>query len=224
MLQVEANQKAQDLAYESLKQAIITGEIVPGSRIVETSFAKQMHLSRTPLRDALRRLQEDGLVECQPHRGWLVNAFTIDDVEEIFTIRNDMVLLLLPSVVEQIRPEDLDQLQEILQEMDVAQEQMDCDKLALYNRNFHSALEKISGKRHILRVIDSQEAYVNRFSAVTIANIVRHSKAHQEHHEMIQLLREKNLEKLTDLMRHHLQESKDTCLDTLEGIAFRRKE
>lgn len=72
-----------EIAYEVLKHAIITGEIPAGERIVETEYADRLHISRTPLREALRKLERDGLVEYVQRRGVIVRAFTIADVEEI---------------------------------------------------------------------------------------------------------------------------------------------
>ncbi|MBQ2461357.1 MAG: GntR family transcriptional regulator, partial [Clostridia bacterium] len=85
-----------DIAYEVLRHAIITGEIPAGERIVETEYASRLHISRTPLREALRRLERDGLVEYEMRRGVMVRAFTLEDVEEIYTIRNAMEMLTLP--------------------------------------------------------------------------------------------------------------------------------
>lgn len=209
-----------DIAYERLKHAIITGELAPGSRIVETTFADQLHISRTPLREALRKLERDGLVEYELRRGVVVRAFTLNDIEEIFTIRNAMMMLLLPSIVENATDKDIDKLNAILKEMDVAQKQEDCAALATYNRAFHGTLEHISDKRRILSVVDSQEEYIIRFSAVTIASIVRRSKAHEEHHRMVELLQKRDLETLKTLMHHHLEESRDTCLNAIQTNGF----
>ena len=66
-----------EIAYETLKHAIITGDLPAGSRIVETDYAERMHISRTPLREALRKLERDGLVEYMLRRGVIVRAFTI---------------------------------------------------------------------------------------------------------------------------------------------------
>ena len=88
----------------------------------------------------------------------------------------------------------------------------DADALAHMNRSFHSTIEHLSDKRRILSVIDSQEEYIIRFSAVTIASIVRRSNAHQEHHQMVELLEKRDLESLKVLMHNHLEESKETCL------------
>lgn len=201
-----------DIAYEQLKHAIITGQIPAGSRIVETVYADQLHISRTPLREALRKLERDGLVEYVLHRGVVVRAFTIDDIDEIFTIRNVMMMLILPSVVQNVSEEKIQALRNILQQMDVEYERGDCEALALSNRLFHGTIEHLSDKLRILRVIDSQEEYIKRFSAITIASVLRRTNAHQEHHEMVDLLEKRDLESLKELTQHHLEESKETCL------------
>ena len=174
-----------DIAYDKLKHAIITGELPAGSRIVETAFAEQLHISRTPLREALRKLERDGLVEYVLRRGVIVRAFTLDDIEEIFTIRNAMMMLILPSVIERVTDQDIADLRVLLAEMDVAHAERDCDALAAFNRAFHGKIEHLTDKTRILRVIESQEEYITRFSAITIANIVRQSNAHQEHHQTV---------------------------------------
>ena len=201
-----------DIAYEQLKHAIITGQIPAGSRIVETVYADQLHISRTPLREALRKLERDGLVEYVLHRGVVVRAFTIDDIDEIFTIRNAMMMLILPSVIQNVTEEKIRELREILRQMDGELERSDADALAISNRLFHGTIEHLSDKLRILRVIDSQEEYIKRFSAVTIASTLRRTNAHQEHHEMVDLLEKCDLEGLKVLMQHHLDESKETCL------------
>ena len=96
-----------EIAYETLKHAIITGQIPAGSRIVETEYADKLHISRTPLREALRKLERDGLVEYVLRRGVVVRAFTIADVEEIYTIRNALEILTLPAIIENATPEDI---------------------------------------------------------------------------------------------------------------------
>ena len=207
------NRPIRDIAYEQLKHAIITGQIPSGSRIVETVYADQLHISRTPLREALRKLERDGLVEYVLHRGVVVRAFTIDDIDEIFTIRNAMMMLILPSAVANIKAKG----REILKEMDVAQEKADADALAVLNREFHGSIEHLSDKLRILRVIDSQEEYIKRFSALAIASVVRRSNAHQEHHQMVALLEKRDLEGLKSLSQHHLEESRETCLNAVRA-------
>ena len=218
--QVTESRPIREIAYEQLKHAIITGQIPAGSRIVETAYADKLHISRTPLREALQKLERDGLVEYVLHRGVIVRAFTISDIEEIFAIRNAMMMLLLPSVVENATEEDIERLRAIVKEMDKAVEAQDMEKTAQLNRAFHGGLEKLSDKRRIMRVIDSQEEYIMRFSAVSIASIERRNVVNQEHYEMVEMLRKKDLEGLKQLTKHHLEESKVACLRAVKERGF----
>ena len=209
-----------DIAYESLKHAIITGELTPGSRIVETVYANKLHISRTPLREALRKLELDGLVTYEHRRGVIVCAFTLSDIEEVFMIRNAMMMLLLPSVVDRATQEDLDALNGVVAQMDAALEKDDCEALAVLNRQFHARLEHISDKKRILSVIDGQEEYIIRFSAIAIASLTHRKAANDEHHEMVELLKNKDLEALKSLMQQHLEDSKQSCLQALKNREF----
>ncbi|MGI6654781.1 MAG: GntR family transcriptional regulator [Christensenellales bacterium] len=213
---VQDNRPVRDNVYETLKNAILTGELPAGSRIIETQYAEKLHISRTPLREAFRRLEQDGLVSYEVRRGVVVRAFTVEDVEEIFTIRNALMVLIVPSIIEKVVDEDIADLREILARMDISQAQQNAKELAPLNRQFHRRLEKISGKKRILRTIDSQEEYIKLFSEVTIASIVARSTAHQEHHQMLQLLERRDATALEQLMLSHLESSKQTCLQVLE--------
>ena len=99
--------------------------------------------------------------------------------------------------------------------MDVEYEQADAEALAVSNRLFHGAIEHLSDKMRILRMIDSQEEYIKRFQATTIASIGRRTNAHKEHHEMVDLLEKRDLEGLKSLSQHHLEESRETCLNAV---------
>ncbi|MDD4080241.1 MAG: GntR family transcriptional regulator [Eubacteriales bacterium] len=208
----EQNRPIRETTYETLKHAIILGEISAGTRLIETAYAQSMHISRTPLREAFRKLELDGLVEYVARRGVVVSAFTLEDIEEIYTIRNALMMLIVPSIIKNITREDMEKLAKILEKMDVAQEAHDAQALAILNREFHGTIEQASDKRRILRVIESQEEFVMRFSRMAIDSIVRRSNAHQEHHEMLRLLRSRDEAAFSELTRKHINESMNTCL------------
>lgn len=204
-----------EIAYEVLKKAIISGEIPAGERIVETEYADRLHISRTPLREALRKLERDGLVEYVMRRGVVVRAFTIDDVREIYTIRNALEMLTLPGIIERATAEDIQSLREKLAEMDKLQEKDDVEALSPLAREFHWQLTCISGQKRILRVIESQDEYIRRFSAMAIRQENRRSAAHHEHHLLVDYVEEKNLDKFTELTKSHIERSMENCLAAL---------
>ncbi len=205
-----------EIAYEVLKHAIVTGEIPAGERIVETDYAERLHISRTPLREALRKLERDGLVEYVLRRGVVVRAFTIEDVDEIYTIRNALEMLTLPAIVERATLEDIASLRAKLHEMDKVMAMDDIEKLSPMARAFHSAITHISGKNRILRVIESQDEFINRFSAMAIRQEDRRVQAHEEHHKLVDYIEQRDLEHLEKLTRKHIERSKENCLAALE--------
>ena len=201
-----------EISYEVLKHAIITGDIPAGERIVETEYADKLHISRTPLREALRKLERDGLVEYVVRRGVVVRAFTIEDVEQIYTIRNALEMLTLPAIIQNATAEDIASLRDKLHEMDALMEAGDIETLSPLTRSFHSQLTVISAQHRILRVIESQDEFITRFSAMAIRQEDRRAEAHQEHYQLVQFVEDKNLPALQELMRRHIERSKEQCL------------
>ena len=206
-----------EIAYDVLKKAIITGEIPAGERIVETEYADRLHISRTPLREALRKLERDGLVEYVMRRGVVVHAFTTEDVDQIYTIRNSLEMLTLPYIIENATAEDIAALREKLAAMDALIARDDIEGLSPLARDFHTCLTAISGKNRILRVIEGQDEYIRSFSAMAIQQENRRSSAHEEHHKLVDLVEKKDLPALEELMRHHIERSKECCLAALKA-------
>jgi len=204
-----------EIAYEVLKKAIITGEIPAGERIVETDYADRLHISRTPLREALRKLERDGLVEYVMRRGVVVRAFTIEDVREIYTIRNALEMLTLPAIIENATAEDIQSLRDKLAEMDKLQEKDDVEGLSPLARDFHWQLTSICKQKRILRVIEGQDEYIRRFSAMSIRQEERRTAAHEEHHLLVDYVEARDLEKFTELTRRHIERSMENCLAAL---------
>ena len=204
-----------EIAYEVLKHAIITGEIPAGERIVETDYADRLHISRTPLREALRKLERDGLVEYVLRRGVVVRAFTIADVEEIYTIRNALEMLTLPAIIEKATEEDIASLRAQLHEMSDLIEAKDFDALSPVTRAFHRQLTAICGQNRILRVIEGQDEFITRFSAMAIRQEDRLLEAHKEHYALVDFIENRDLEGFRALMERHIDRSKEMCLAAL---------
>jgi DNA-binding GntR family transcriptional regulator len=217
------NKPIREIAYETLKHAIITGEISAGIRIVETEYANKLHISRTPLREALRKLERDGLVEYVIRRGVVVRAFTIEDVEEIYTIRNSLEMITLPAIIQNATPRDIKSMREKLQEMDRMMADNNIERLSLLARSFHDQLTAISSLKRILRVIQGQDEYIHRFSALSIAKDKRRAQAHQEHYKIVEMVENKDLEGLQAIMRKHIEASKQSCLAALKETSVPKR-
>ena len=210
------NKPIREIAYETLKHAIITGDIPAGERIVETEYAGKLHISRTPLREALRKLERDGLVEYVIRRGVVVRAFTLEDVSQIYTIRNTLELLTLPMTVENVTEQDIAELREKLDEIDQCLANNNIIGMAALSRVFHNRIIRISGKNRILRVIETQDEYITRFSALAIKQENRRAAAQAEHHRIVDMLEARDLKGLESIMSEHIEHSKQYCVQALE--------
>ena len=204
-----------EIAYEVLKHAIITGEIPAGERIVETDYADRLHISRTPLREALRKLERDGLVEYVLRRGVVVRAFTIADVEEIYTIRNALEMLTLPAIIANATEEDIASMRAQLREMDDLIAAKDYESLSPITRAFHRQMTNLCGQNRILRVIEGQDEFITRFSAMAIRQEDKLLAAQAEHYALVDLIEKRDLAGFQDLTARHINRSKEMCLASL---------
>ena len=191
-----------EIAYEVLKHAIITGEIPAGERIVETEYADRLHISRTPLREALRNME---------------------DVDEIYTIRNALEMLTLPAIIQKATADDIAALRDRLHEMDNVMASRDFETLSPMARAFHRQMTEICGQNRILRVIEGQDQYITRFSSMAISQENRLLQAHEEHYKLVDYIEQRDLEHFQKLMHRHIERSKEKCLEALKTQRYLQK-
>lgn len=130
--------------YRELLEAIIKGKVKPSEHLVEQSLADQLGVSRILVREAIRELATDGLVDLVPHRGAFVSNFSLGDIEEIFSLRASLETLAVGLATHHIRRSDFASLEEILDEMGEVEQTGDRLMAASVDTEFHRALMKAS--------------------------------------------------------------------------------
>ena len=137
---------AADVAYWAIRDAIRTGVIGPGDRLIELDLAAALEMSRTPVREALRRLEVERLVENAPRRGYAVPTLTLDDLVEVFEIREVLEGLAARRAAQRMGPAEIDALRATVERMERAAEADDLTALSEASTRFHRLLR--SGSRH----------------------------------------------------------------------------
>src|SRR5262245_7431911 len=107
-------------AYDALRRAIVTGELQPGQRVNEAEVARQMRISRGPVREAIRRLEQAGLLVSYPRRGTVVVSLSAEDVEEVYTLRADLEARAIRRAITRLLDADLAELERLLDVMETA--------------------------------------------------------------------------------------------------------
>lgn len=135
--------------YDSLRRAIVAGTLRPGQRVVEAEIARQMGISRAPLREAIRQLEQEGLLVSNPRRGTTVVQLTRADVEEVYTLRADLEARAIRRAICRLTADDLAELEALLQAMNDAASLLDADIA------FHRAIVAAAGWSHLQRIWES---------------------------------------------------------------------
>ena len=180
-----------ELATARLRRDILSGAVDPGQRLVEEQLTRQLGISRGPLREALRLLAEQGLVEHLPRRGVRVATLSPTDVQELYAVRDVLERHALAQAQPPVPPARLRELRSALEEM----RRGDRLDVAHAHRRFHVALVALSGNRQLTLVYESVLLKLQLYMAVNLrreAEVARPSDGIHRHERLLRALREDN--------------------------------
>lgn len=192
---------SEEFVYHALRTDILTGRIKAGSRVVQSEVAEQLGVSVTPVREAMRRLHTEGLVELAPHRGATVGRLELAKVREIYDLR----MLLEPRLVERSLPvfdaERGRELEKLCDEMDV---ENSVSRFAELNQTFHDSLvtPDESWLSRIVRMLRVASSPYVALSLHAVPALMKASNA--EHRRMLRAFIEQDLDAARELTLHHL--------------------
>jgi DNA-binding GntR family transcriptional regulator len=192
--------------YEALRKAIIEGSLARAERLVQDDLAAQFGTSRIPVRDALKRLETEGLVTLDERGSYVVSYFGSEDVEEIYGLR----LLLEPYAADKaldcMTASDLEELEKIAQEMKEAASRNDVERYWQLNQTFHLSLYELSRQRRLVRMIQSLWSGLMPLAPMAVPGQLERSAS--EHEAILSALRERQQATLEALMRDHIEHAK----------------
>jgi GntR family transcriptional regulator of gluconate operon len=187
-----------------LRYAVITGQLAAGQRLVEHVLAEQFNVSRGPIRDALRELAQEGLLESR-QRGYFVAGLHEDDIQELYELRESLESLALRRTAARAGAADWESLERALSGMRDAADRHDAAEFAVADLAFHSQFYELSGHRRLLSV---WEHYLPTFTVLLAVTTAEDADLHpsvQSHVEILRLLRAGDIPlALTELSEHLL--------------------
>ena len=196
-----------ELAYSKIRAAVVSGAIQPGSLFREADLVRQLGVSRTPIREALRRLQTEGLIAATPPRGFLVLEVSPDELAEIYRVREVLEALAAHLAAERHSRVDLAVMEECLDVMESAYHDHDDDALAAANRDFHDAIAAASHNRYLIGVLREAREVFERYRPVAIAKPRRRTAAHDEHRRLLEAIRNGDAQQAADIVSAHVSEA-----------------
>lgn len=188
-------------AYDLIKERILKGEYEPQQRLVADQLARELHTSVIPIREALHRLESEGLVEMQPYVGARVAAISAAGVEELLEIRTALEPLLTRSAVEGVTPEALAELQQLCDQMDAAIAADDMLQYGQLNYFFHDRIYQLSPWKALYQMVSSVREKFARSRWVFHLSPTQTAESQEEHRAMVDALRRQDQEALYRLSR-----------------------
>ncbi|MBU2628531.1 MAG: GntR family transcriptional regulator [Proteobacteria bacterium] len=201
--------------FEYLKNAIIDQTIEPGSRLVESKIADMLGISRTPLREALHKLEREDWIEKNPSGGFQVVTLTKNDIEETFGIRSVLEAYAARLAAENYQEKDLVPLEKKMLEFQKCLGNKSHDKLQKINTEFHDLLYGLSRNPKLIKMINQLRAQISRFRQIILKQADYAAESNEDHIKMLDAIKNRDGDAVEKLVRDHIIKGKTAVLSQL---------
>ncbi|MFZ3172508.1 MAG: GntR family transcriptional regulator [Carboxydocellales bacterium] len=204
-----------EIVFESLREAIINGNLEPGERMMEIQLADEMGVSRTPVREAIRKLELEGFVVMIPRKGAYVAGISLKDIADVFEIRAALESLAAALAAERITEEELESLECSLVKVAECTEADDLEALITVDTDFHDILYKASRNERLVQIVSNLREQIQRFRMTSLSQPGRMKDALEEHRKLVEALSERNIELARTLAREHIEFAESSMLEVI---------
>jgi DNA-binding GntR family transcriptional regulator len=201
-----------EIVLERLRKAIIEGRLEPGDRLVETTIADNMGVSRTPVREAFRQLEIEGLAENLPRKGTIVKGISKKDILEIYEIREMLEGLGARLACSHISLSQIDELKEKILKMEELIDSQDSTGYWNLHGEFHNIILSISGNRRLLDQMKQINEYLASLRKLTLVMDKRRRGAMEEHKRLIKAFEERDEMLAENIGREHVVNGRNFLL------------
>ncbi len=202
------------VVYERLKQAILEGQFEPGERLIETKIAERLGVSRVPVREALRRLEQEQLVSYSG-KGMVVSSITRDSIEEVYTVRAALEALVCRLAAQRLTRVDADCLRQVLERSRQALERNDLKTLLICDTEFHDTLMEIGGNATLRKLLAELRDSITRFRHASITLPDRPPEILRDHAAIAEAVIAGDATRAEKLVHDHLLEAAQRLLASL---------
>ncbi|MGE5102135.1 MAG: GntR family transcriptional regulator [Deltaproteobacteria bacterium] len=192
-----------------LRQMIEDGELIPGSRVPERRLCEQFGVSRTPMREALRALAAEGLLEIQAHRGATVRKFKPEDIDHMFQVLEVLEALAGELACEAMTPDELSEMERLHGRMMKAYARHDRRTFFKLNQQIHELLVLAAHNPALTRIYDGLSGQTRRTRFMANSSDVEWSVAAEEHEKIMQALKSRRPDAVQLLLRTHLRHKRE---------------
>jgi DNA-binding GntR family transcriptional regulator len=204
----------QEKVTATIREAIFTQTFKPGERLIQDELAAKLGVSRMPIREALRCLEREGLVEMLPHKGAQVIGISKEDIEELYYLRSFLEGVTVQKSMNFLSSSDREELQDLVEKMDQDIRNNNLDLFVTHNQEFHTLLQKGCSWKKV-KMLNKQ--FIEGYPA-HVPSLIPHSMhvSNEEHKAMLEALDQKDPVKLRQLVEHHIMRAGEKLTQLIE--------
>ncbi|HYE68104.1 MAG TPA: GntR family transcriptional regulator [Anaerovoracaceae bacterium] len=210
---IQSHRPLREIVYEELRSLILTGKIKPGTRMMEIELAEDMGVSRTPIREAIRKLEKEGLVVIEPRKGAYASEVSVKDMEDILEVRANLEGLAAYLAAERMTDAEKKALDEIKEKFQQAVDEGNMAEMISNDTKFHHMIVESSRNNHLIHMVEQLQELVLRFRYIYYKDFKRAEDMLPEHKRIFEEIVNGNganarfeafnhIDKLMDMIKH----------------------
>jgi DNA-binding GntR family transcriptional regulator len=210
-----------ELVLEAIREAIISGILKPRERLMEIQLAEELGVSRTPIREALRKLELEGFIVMVPRKGAYVADLTFKDIADVFEIRAALEGLAAGLAAERITDDELENMERLLVEKAEAIAENDIDKLVNADTKFHDALYRGSRNERLTNIISNLREQIQRFRTTSLSYPGRSKQSLEEHRSIVEAIQSRDPQKARQAAQDHIENAENSMIESIKKDGFK---
>ena len=205
-----------DRVYDELEEEILSGKLKSGDPLTELALCKRLGVSRTPIRGALQRLADEGLVDMLPNRGAVVLGVTEGDLIDIYTIRMRLEGLAAANAAERMTAADKDRLQGLVDLAEFYIQKGDIEELKELDTEFHKIIYRASGNRMLGSMLENMHKSIKTYRKLSLSVTERNRDSQREHRDIFDAIKRGDSAEADRLAREHISAALSNILSSLK--------
>ncbi len=203
-LNMDAYLPLRDVVFHTLREAILKGDLKPGERLMELQLAAKLGVSRTPIREAIRMLEQEGLAVTIPRKGAEVAKMTEKDMQDVLQVREALDELAANIACERITQEELDELVTAMHEFEISTRTKDLKRIAETDVKFHDVIYRATDNPKLVTMVNNLREQMYRYRVEYLKDEKNYPTLLKEHKEIVEGLKTQNKEMIAEAMRKHV--------------------
>lgn len=204
-----------EVVFNTLRQAILRGELKPGERLMEIALAEKLGVSRTPIREAMRKLELEGLVVMIPRRGAQVANITEKDLNDVLEVRITLENLAIEKACSNMTEEDIRALEAAAKEFEHTFEDGDLVKMAEADVNFHEAIYRAADNERLMQVLNNLREQIYRYRVEYLKEEETRKLLVKEHDEIYEAIRNRDVKTAQEISYQHIENQREAIIRSI---------